>query len=74
MQTIRKAYAILGKELETVHPFCHSKLSTDGTRIFLSVADSIGDANLVSDLFDVRPEDVLNAVSFEEQYGLRRAA
>ncbi len=46
MSEVRAAHAILSKELETSHPFCHSDLRTDGGRVFLATADKIGSEKL----------------------------
>src|SRR5262245_56854421 len=35
---IRKVHSILSAQLKTSHPFCHSKLLTDGEAVFVAVA------------------------------------
>lgn len=42
LQGVRVAYLALAKELDTPHPFCHSRLSTDGKRAFLRIEQGIG--------------------------------
>ena len=46
MRTVRRAYNLLQEELDTPHPFCHSKLYTDGKRIFHLAANKLGEAKL----------------------------
>lgn len=46
MHVVRSAFSLLSKQLDTPHPFCHSRLFTDGKRIFLLAADSLGDETL----------------------------
>jgi len=46
LQVVRKAYAVLARELSSRHPFCHSRLCTDGKSIFLIAAQEIQDESL----------------------------
>ena len=46
MQTVRRAYNLLKKELSTKHPFCHNKLFTDGKKIFHLAANELGENRL----------------------------
>ena len=46
MRTVRRAYNVLKKELVTKHPFCHSRLYTDGREIFHLAANELGEDKL----------------------------
>lgn len=46
MRTMRKAYSVLKRRLDTAHPFCHHSLYTDGRAIFEHTANDIGDEKL----------------------------
>lgn len=46
MRTVRRAHSLLQNELETKHPFCHSRLYTDGKSIFLLAANKLGEDKL----------------------------
>lgn len=47
LQTLRKVYARLQRDTEQKHPFALSRLATDGTEVFLRVADAEGKDQLV---------------------------
>jgi uncharacterized protein (DUF433 family) len=46
LQTLRRAYASLGKELDTRHPFCRSELLSDGKVVFTRGMDDPGGEEL----------------------------
>lgn len=46
LRVVRKAYAVLQKQLDTKHPFCHNELYTDGKQIIIATADEVGDKRL----------------------------
>jgi uncharacterized protein (DUF433 family) len=46
MRVVRRAHKLLSKQLGTKHPFCHSKLYTDGESIFLYTANELNEATL----------------------------
>lgn len=46
MWMVRQAHKVLQKELGTKHPFCHSDLYTDGRRVFISAANTLGEDRL----------------------------
>lgn len=39
---IRRAYQVLGREMNTPHPFAHASLATDGRAILQRTADDVG--------------------------------
>lgn len=43
MRVIRRAHSLLAKQLDTKHPFCHSRLYTDGETIFHSTANELNE-------------------------------
>jgi uncharacterized protein (DUF433 family) len=45
-QTVRRVYARLGQKLNTLHPFSHHRLLTDGRTIFMETLDPVGDDHL----------------------------
>jgi uncharacterized protein (DUF433 family) len=47
LQTLRKVYHRLQKDLNQKHPFAHSRLATDGREVFLRVADKEGHDELI---------------------------
>lgn len=49
MRVVRRAHTVLGEELRTKHPFCHSDLYTDGKRIFNCAANRL-DEEILSDV------------------------
>jgi len=46
MHAIRSAHSVLKRDLHTDHPFAHSDIYTDGKRVFVDVAETIGDSTL----------------------------
>lgn len=49
MRVVRRAHNVLAKGLDTKHPFCHSRLHTDGESIFRSTVGSLED-EILSDV------------------------
>lgn len=47
MQTIRRVYHKLAKDLDTRHPFSHRQLFTDGRTIFMGTVDDVDDPKLI---------------------------
>lgn len=39
LPVVRSAYAAIGRQLETSHPFSHREIYTDGNRVFLEAAE-----------------------------------
>lgn len=49
MRIVRRAHTLLGEQLGTKHPFCHSDLYTDGERIFNCTASRLNE-EILSDV------------------------
>ena len=47
MQTVRKVYDRMAKDLATTHAFCRKELLTDGKKVFLQSIGNDGEPNLV---------------------------
>ena len=74
MSSVRAAYALLAKHLETQHPFCHNSLYTDGRSIFLYATKGLVDATLHEVVsrqqFFTHIRDRLTRVVYSEQTSL----
>lgn len=46
LQTLRKVYRQMGKDLDTPHPFCRRELLSDGKTVFMRGVDHRGEAEL----------------------------
>lgn len=50
MQYLRKAREELVHEFDTQHPFCHREILTDGRKVFIHVADELGEDEILKEL------------------------
>jgi uncharacterized protein (DUF433 family) len=76
MWMVRRAHKVLQNELGTKHPFCHSDLYTDGRRIFISAASTLGEEKLHDVVshqqFFVHIKEKLDRIVYSESTKLAR--